>query len=336
MRAKHFILTKNNYSDKDIDRLKWLGERIEKENINYLGYVKDIAPKTGTPHLHIYVEFSKYKTSNKTIKRQFFECDTRAITSQAHKHNAQGYIKNKKDEATEYGKITEQGQRTDILNIWTEVPKMKADGMTMYEIWQEIQPNSQQLIIIKNAFSEAPPYQLGILPKNIWIWGESGVGKTTEVYRNFGKENCHKATATTKWIGQGYQNQRVLLLDDVKPDTIKEKIGTELFLDLTDRWHGTKMEYKGGFVEENSEYRIVISKKKPEAIMNAETFGDNLITDINRRFHIINMKKEGEKLDLKKYVSKFSDEWQEWRKKYERERIDKTIDEINENYIKNL
>jgi len=302
MRAKHFILTKNNYSDKDIDRLKWLGERIEAENINYIGYVKDIAPKTGTPHLHIYVEFSRYKKSNKTIKRQFFECDVRAITSQSHKYNGQRYIKSKKDEAVEYGKITEQGQRTDIINLHTDVPIMKADGMTLYEIYQELKPNWQQLGIIKEIVKNAPPYQPSILPTNIWIHGESETGKTQLVYDTWKADDIHPANH--RWLGEGLGNQKVFLLDDITVETVQIHIGLDLFMNMFDKRHGTKIEYKGGMTNLNTLYRVITSRLDPIRLINNVSF-ENREKDIRRRFHIIHKKHIDEKIDLLKLPSNF-------------------------------
>lgn len=63
---KSFLLTINNYTDKDIERIF----TFTKADISYLEFCKEVAPTTGTPHIHIYVTFRNTHRCN-VVRKMF-------------------------------------------------------------------------------------------------------------------------------------------------------------------------------------------------------------------------------------------------------------------------
>lgn len=295
MKAKHFSITLHNYTETDLSNLDKIGKQASKDkntDVSYLLYGKEIGEKKGGKHLHIYARFIEYQTSPKVIckKLKIKHTHTEVVKSPT---DYRKYCKKEYD-WQEYGIFTTSGNRTDIEAIYEKVPTYKGKGMTLREVLELERPNAQIMKIIEKYWQELPAYQLEILPVNIWIWGESGTGKTQLVRENFKSEEIH--IANPKWPANGYGNQRVFLLDDCNIYTITELIGTDLFFQMFDKWHGTKIEGKGMMKELNSIYRIITSRENPIRI------GKNLLPDrrkdIERRFNIIEKKNILEKINL--------------------------------------
>lgn len=103
------------------------------------------------------------------------------------------------------------------------------------------------------------PRDPAVPPYVIWVVGPPGAGKSRWVYDTFGSSNVYNAPATLNWF-DGYQQQRVLLLDDFRDDWPGSS--WSYFLRLLDRYP-MKIPRKGGFRELNSPYIVITSVLHP-------------------------------------------------------------------------
>lgn len=97
-----------------------------------------------------------------------------------------------------------------------------------------------------------------VKPLVYWYYGEAGTGKTRKVfdtYTDIYVKNCSKGN---KWF-DGYTQQHVCLLDDLRADTFD----FNFLLQLLDRYP-LQVEIKGEMVPFNSPIIIVTSPRSPE------------------------------------------------------------------------
>jgi len=118
-KSRNVVMTLNNYTDVEVEALRLFGKR----NCSYLVFGYEIAPKTGTPHLQIYAEFSEGKTWA-TIKSQcysnrYYIASRRGTAKQASSYCIfEDYPKCEKENKYEvFGEISKQGQRAEFDEV---------------------------------------------------------------------------------------------------------------------------------------------------------------------------------------------------------------------------
>ena len=95
-------------------------------------------------------------------------------------------------------------------------------------------------------------------PKVVWLWGQSGVGKTREAF-NVPEDMTVYSWNQTKWWN-GYAQQFRIVIDDFTFDGSDSSF--RYLLKLLDRYH-LKVETKGGMVEINSPEIYITSEFPP-------------------------------------------------------------------------
>lgn len=225
-RSRAWVFTYNNYTEESIQQIQKI-----KEQAVYLIYGKEIAPTTGTHHIQGYTYFKEAK-SFKTMQK--------IMPPGTHLEAAKGNaLENKKycskeNNYEEFGEIPSQGKRNDIELIREQIN----EGRGMREIVETA--TSYQSIRTAEIILKYKEKKRNWKPEVIWIYGESGTGKTRMVYEKE-PEIYRKTNSTGKWF-DGYDAHEAVLIDDVK-DTTREYYS--LLLELLDRYD-VQIECKGG------------------------------------------------------------------------------------------
>jgi len=127
-----------------------------------------------------------------------------------------------------------------------------------------------------------------------WIYGRTGIGKTSLVYRCF-NDIC--SVSDSNWIGTGYTQNECLLFDDFREGNVP----FEQLLKITDRYPFTLF-FKGGSIPLNSPFIIFTS---PQSIDNSFPWirkGENLEQLKRRVVEIdLDMVEDISAIDLKNY-----------------------------------
>jgi len=216
----------NNYTTEDEKLLNELGSA---ESVRYLVYGREVGA-SGTPHLQGYVEWKNARGLPKEVLQKAHWEPRRGTPEQAATYC-------KKDGVfVEFGEVPKQGKRSDLI----EVAERVRDGASLQEVAEE-SPGTVvryhrglEAIRLMRMKDRTEP------PKVVWIWGETGTGKTREaaVGSFFMKDG-------TKWW-DGYDQQDRIVIDDFD--------GTWPFRDLLrllDRYP-YQGQTKGGYVRINS------------------------------------------------------------------------------------
>lgn len=268
---RNICFTLHDYVEDDIIKLEQL-------KYNYLVLGKEICPTTGRKHLQGYIEFPR---SNKfsTIKKklgQTAHIEARRGTS----IQAADYCK-KDGDFLEYGKISEQGKRNDLLNFYEGI----IDGKTVEEITLSDESHIITFIrfnkALKNLESIVNQNAKRTAPTVVWIHGPGGVGKTRFVHDFCELYNLdiYIKDPINKWW-DGYNKQPVILIDDIDINYEYRAL-----LRLLDRYK-YQPETKGGQVSINSPFIfITCDRNTRDFLQRFEDSNPNMWVQLDRRIH---------------------------------------------------
>jgi len=242
------------------------------DGYSYLTFGREVAPTTGTPHLQGYIRFRDGKSLR----------SARRILTGAHVERALTVTA-----AIEYchkeGDFVEFGQRpaddTDRGAMekarWEETWNNAKNG-SVENIDPDIRIRYYNAIKTIGKDYMVAPDSLAA-PCGTWVYGRSGIGKTHSVYEKY--PNLYSKNASKWW--DGYQNQDVVLFDDMDPDCGK---WSGRFLKVWADRYPFVADVKGGSVCIRPSKFIVTSQFTID-----ECFGEVQTRDaLARRFNVIN------------------------------------------------
>lgn len=239
LRSRAWVLTINNYQEKDILEIKGL------KGIVYYIVGQEIAPRTGTPHLQIYLHY-KNATKFQTLKKKFPTAHIQPAKGTA----AQNKVYCSKESVLlEYGDLPKQGKRTDI----EEVRDVLNEGGRMRDIIP-IAKSTQSVRMAEihlSYFEKKRDWK----PKVRWYWGEAGTGKTHEAHKLM--TDPYIAMTSSKWW-QGYDAHEEVIIDDMRRDFCK----FHELLRIIDRY-AFQVECKGGARQFVAKHIIITSCFSP-------------------------------------------------------------------------
>jgi len=226
---RDYCLTINNPTETDDEFVAYL-EKLKTENhLKYAVFQREIGEKKKTIHFQIYLEFTLGKRFE-TIKQYFSKAHIEQ--RRGSKEQARTYcMKEKKEVKTadgekdfstrispsyyEVGEFVEIGERSDI----SDIIKMVQDGATDEEIKQQYP--SQYFRYYKNIQHIRQLYITDKFRKIkrqmevTYLYGKTGVGKTTHVTNKHGYENVY-VVDDYKNPFDLYENQDVILFDEFR------------------------------------------------------------------------------------------------------------------------
>lgn len=210
---RHAAITWNNYQDVDWEKI--LIQAVDKLNINYIIVGREVAPKTGTPHLQGYVQFEKKKYLT-TIIKCLPGCHITPVMGSSQDNVT--YCNKVDDNPIEWGIIRSIARgRAKQAADWDLLLKKAETGELDYI--REYHP--REYLVYFRTFKQISVENLkpmAIERKCFWLWGKPRVGKS--LY-------CH-----TKWPGaywknankwwDGYNKEKVVVLDDLGSHHLSE------------------------------------------------------------------------------------------------------------------
>lgn len=258
VKSRNYIFTINNYNKTILNRFIKVSKSLEKHS--YICYGLEIAPSTGTKHIQGYIQLNDNQRF--TFLHNYFSLKRKGEILKFHVQQAKGtYEENKKyaskdGDFQEYGEPKKQGARSDLTALKELVRKNPTD---IFNIVDSYTNNNQQLRYVQNLqqyYFKKRSYKKP--PVVLWIYGESGTGKSHSVYESFDEENIC-SVSNYDWLGTDYIQQEVFLLDDFRPYNIK----FNHLLKITDKYP-ISLFYKGGQIPLNSPYIIITTPKSIE------------------------------------------------------------------------
>lgn len=259
--ARMWCFTLNNPTEQEISHFKNL-------ECNYIVFGKehfDGAEGT-TPHLQGCIRFSKtYRLAGlkKNISdRAHWEPskDFEASVNYCMKEDPEPFIKDNR----------KQGQRTDLDLACETVKKSGVFGLA--------RDDPAMFVKYHGGFAKLDTMfqtKRSTKPEVIWIYGDTGTGKTRQVHDN--ETSLFVAHASHQWW-DGYRQQDAILIDDMRASWAPFNI----LLKILDRYQ-MQVQIKGGFVELNSPRIYITSQFPPHEIYNRENRSGEDIAQLLRR-----------------------------------------------------
>lgn len=261
LKSRRYCFTIHNYTKKELQSFHKLSESLRKHR--YIIYGLEVSPETKTKHIQGYIELNN--AQRYSFLQSYFNIKRGGKIHKFHIEIANGtaeenkkYI-SKDGDFYEFGEPIFQGNRTDLRAIKEAVKNNPKD---IARIVDEQVENHQQL---RYAEGLRPYYSEdrdpSKPPKVFWIFGPTGTGKTSLVYRTF-SDIC--SVSSYDWLGTGYNQNECFLLDDFR----EFNLSFEQILKLTDRYPYTLF-YKGSHIPLNSPYIIFTSPKSIDEIFTS-------------------------------------------------------------------
>ena len=287
-RYRSFVFTLNNYVNSDIDYL------LSSDIFSYIVFNKEIG-SSGTPHLQGYAVL-KNRTTLAVIKKKCLSLVRahieHAITVKQAISYAKGLIyatgevkpgSQQDGKYYEAGSPPSQGSREDLDECRKLVAEVGMRGVTKTCSFQQIK--------VAQAFLTYNEEPRNWKPRVVWLWGNSGSGKTLKAMTmcafSHGKDVYQKKCKSKWW--DGYDAHAAVIIDDFRGNWWEL---TEM-LSLLDRY-GKQVEVKGGWRQFRPRMIVVTSIYPPDRVYNYETCGDEPIQQLLRRIdETLELKVEG-------------------------------------------
>jgi hypothetical protein len=258
---KHrYCFTINNYNETDIELCKAL-------RYDYLLLGFEVGDK-GTPHIQGYVELrfkQRLKALSKLLPRAHIES---CKGTQAHNIH---YCK-KGGDFVEFGTPRKQGSRTDLDRSRYMA---STDGMRSV-----VQSCSLQEIQVAEKFLTYCEPKRNHYTTVVWIWGPSGIGKSSYIREAVRDKDVYWKSADNKWW-QGYDGHKVVVMDDFRASWCT----FNKLLEILDNYPCT-VENKGGSRQLLAERIYVSSIHPPELIYPDMVLQLEPIAQLTRRIDL--------------------------------------------------
>lgn len=222
-----------------------------------------------TPHLQGYIQFKHQKRMNEVKKA--------LGTQRLHLEKSNGTAEENitycsKEDTTPFIKGTpkQSGKRTDI-----DLIKDLVKTHTVAELIEDGTLKNQQQVKFAYTCQTHQNTHRTEYPRVIWLCGDSGAGKSKHIYDNHKADEVHKQTNTIKFW-DGYTNQPIVVLDDIRADFAK----FHELLTLLDKYPH-RVEVKGDTRIFNSHTIYITSPYTPQQLYKNKT-SENLIQLIRR------------------------------------------------------
>lgn len=245
MQSVNWCFTLNNYTDDDVRALK-----LVKCRYICLGF--EIGEEKKTPHIQGFIQFetkvrlTAWKKINKKIHAEIMKGNT----DQAIAYCKKGGVYEEK------GDVIKERQRTDLREA-----KKKCAAEGIRAITGENDEYNSQVIRSCEIMLKYHEKVRDFKPEVVWVYGNSGSGKTKYVKEKCAAEDTYWKDSTKWW--DGYDRHETVVMDDFRASNMKMN---EL-LKLIDRYPH-RVECKGSFRQMLSKKMYITSIMHPKEVYN--------------------------------------------------------------------
>lgn len=291
-KTQNWSFTLNNFTPQEVTDLH---TATEKGAITYLIYGKEHInhndlPPPYTQHLQGYVQFKSQKTMS-AVKKYF---NSKRYHLEPSKGNAQQNITYcSKEDITPFIYGTPRlgkgkGKRNDL----TAIKDLVKENTISQLIEDSTLKNVQQIKFAETCINYQQQHR-NEYPHVEWIYGETMTLKSHQIYTDHDANDIHKQTSSNKfWCG--YENQPVVILDDIRADFAK----FHELLTLLDKYPH-KVEVKCSHRKFNSSTIYITSPYSPEEMYANKT--SEALEQLYRRIDVISHHiRDGEELIVTK------------------------------------
>lgn len=245
-RERNWIITINNWTEKD-----YTLALLSPYRYIIIGRERG---ENNTPHLQIYLELINGMSMH-VLKRKFFP--------RAHLERRMGTARQAREYCTkehsqEYGLMSDQGKRTDLLLAKDLLDK----GISIREALESEMITS---ISTLTAYEKLQKYYTvyRARPRVIWIYGPAGSGKTDKAYSLCGPDVFKSDLIMEGWF-DGYDRHKSVIIDDLEI-TADNKKAFGLLLSVLDK-NPQKVNVKGSSASFVAETIVITCQKPPWGI----------------------------------------------------------------------
>lgn len=272
-RPRRIVFTLNNWTE---------AERSKIRSAPHVraGIIGKEVGESGTPHLQGALLFSKAIVFS-TIKALMPRAHIEVMRGQP--NEAFEYCRKDKD-FEEWGDLPKPGKRNDLK---TACDKLK-DGGTLMDLVHDdtlcstFVRNHKGLVLYQDMINRSIPLRTKTI---IWLYGETGVGKTRKAMEVGGLTSYWISNENLKWF-DGYASQEVVILDDLRTN----HCSFSFLLRILDRYE-VDVPIKGGFVRWNPSVIFITAPMPPKLMFDLKKEGD--VAQLTRRCtHILKVPDE--------------------------------------------
>jgi hypothetical protein len=271
-RSRNFVFTHNNWTEESRAAISAL-------DCKYMAFGREVAPSTGTPHLQGFIVFQNAR-SLEAVRNMF------SGLCQSHVEVMKGTIEqnllyiSKEDPAffekgVKPASQKEKGQKgaEKIAAMWDAAKKGEFEKLPVGMI--------KTAEYVHAKYGPQPSNRDSL--DNIWIWGESGVGKSKWVRDTY---PVFYTKPMSKWW-DGYQHEEVVCLDDFAPEHAKF---LTYHLKIWADHYVIQAEVKGGMLRIRPKVFVITSQFSPEDCWPSDSKEDRENrAAIRRRFRVVHL-----------------------------------------------
>lgn len=278
-KTRAYSFTLNNYQE---DIFDYLEAAFSKGKIRYLIAGKEIAPKTGTPHIQGYIYYHNqvaFSTFKKMIgKKAHIE------TSKGSPDQNEIYCK-KEGNYIELGDKPEQGKRSDLNKVKDDIIKngLKVDDICVNDPMFYHQ-YGRTLHKIEDI-AQRKKYRKEMTTCD-WYYGGTGIGKSHKAFENFDPDTHYVWSLRDKGWQDGYTGQETVIINDFRGE-----IPYNALLDLIDKYWCEVSRRNRMPMPFTSKHIIITSSLKPEQIFKNREKEDK-IEQLMRRIKVYTKDKQ--------------------------------------------
>lgn len=183
-----------------------------KDVIRGIAWGKEVCPSTGKTHNQGFIQLFKQARWTSIQKMMNSKCHFEVMLGSIVENET--YC-SKENKYTHLGAFVTRGFRSDIHNIKDDLK----NGAGLYDIMENYTGDFVRYHSGITKMKELIDQKKSMQWRNVettTLTGEAGSGKTSFVYKKHGYENVFKldAGADSKFMFNGYEGQKVLLIDD--------------------------------------------------------------------------------------------------------------------------
>jgi len=276
-KARGYTIECNNYSKEYVEALDELCRGAK-----YGIYGFELAPTTGTPHLHAHLYYENPRAINGIKKKLDKFQKSRIEYSKGDSLSNRNYCI-KDGDFYEYGKMPTQGERTDLQSLrdkisnGTRVDEIVMENPIAFHTYGRTLERIETIVMRKKFRTE--------MTKGIWYYGATGVGKSHKAFEDYDPETTYIKNTNTKWW-DGYKQQDTVILNDFRGE-----ISYNELLNLVDKWPLNVPVRNREDIPFTSKKLIITSSLRPEEIFKNRNRSDS-IEQFRRRFEILEMEQK--------------------------------------------